>query len=133
MSAVFTDTSALFALLHQQDENHMRATRAFATLRARQAPLVSTSYVVVETYALLARRLGLDAVAGFRTEFAPLLDIVWVDEPLHEAGLDLMMDRRQRLLSLVDAVSFALIRRDRLLEAFAFDEHFDQQGIPLVQ
>ena len=49
MSAVFADTSGLLALLNSKDENHTRAERAFATLRARQNPLVSTSFVLVET------------------------------------------------------------------------------------
>ena len=54
MSAVFADTSGLLALLNSKDENHIRAARAFATLRARQSPLVSTSFVLVETYALVS-------------------------------------------------------------------------------
>jgi hypothetical protein len=34
-----------------------------------EAPLVSTQYVLVETYALVGRRLGLDALARCRAEF----------------------------------------------------------------
>ena len=75
MSAVFADTSRLFALLSTTDDNHARAKRAFANLRTRQAFLVSTSYVLVETYALVGRRLGLDAVRGFREDLAPLIDV----------------------------------------------------------
>jgi predicted nucleic acid-binding protein len=118
--------------LNAKDENHVRAERAFASLRARQAPLVSTSFVLVETYALVARRLGLDAVRTFRTDFAPLLDVVWVDDSLHNAGLDLLLERRKRLLSLVDAVSFVAMRRRALHEAFAFDPHFEQEGLTVV-
>ena len=127
MNVVFADTSGLLALLNAKDENHARAERAFGNLRARQAALVSTSFVLVETYALIGRRLGLDAVRGFRTDFAPLIDVVWVDEALHNAGLDLL-DRRKRLLSLVDAVSFVTMRQGNVAEAFAFDPHFEQEG-----
>jgi len=70
VNAVFGDTSAFLALLNAADENHDRADRAFATLRTRKAPLVSTSYVLVETYALLGRRLGVDAIRSFRSDFA---------------------------------------------------------------
>lgn len=45
MSAVFADTSGLLALLNATDEHHARAERGFASLRVRQAPLVSTSFV----------------------------------------------------------------------------------------
>ncbi len=132
MSAVFADTSALLALLNGEDENHARAERAFASLGARRALLVSTSFVLVETYALLGRRLGLEAVRSFRADLAPLIDVVWVDEAIHNAGLDLLLDRRKRLLSLVDAVSFIAMRQKNLDEAFAFDPHFEQEGFSLV-
>ena len=132
MSAVFADTSALFALLDGNDANHARAARTFAGLRARQAPLLSTSFVLVETYALLSRRLGLDAVRSFRSDFGPLIDVVWVDEALCHAGLDLLLERRKRLLSLVDAVSFVVMRHKNVDEAFAFDPHFAQEGFAAV-
>jgi predicted nucleic acid-binding protein len=133
VSAVFVDTSALLALLNAEDENHDRAEHAFAGLRTRQAALVSTSYVLVETYALLARRLGLEAVRSFRTDFAPLIEIVWIDEALHHAGLDLLLERRKRQLSLVDAVSFITMRERNLAEAFAFDPHFEEEEFSLVR
>lgn len=133
MNRVLADTSALIALLSARDENHGRARRAFATLRARQAGLVTTSFVLLETYALVGRRLGLDAVRSFRADFAPLLDVIWVDEALCHAGLDLLLDRRRRLLSLVDAVSFVTMHQQRIGEAFAFDPHFEQEGFALVQ
>ncbi len=132
MNAVFGDTSAFLALLNAADENHDVANRAFATLRERKALVVSTSYVLVETYALIGQRFGLDSVRNFRGDFAPLIDVVWVDEPLHNAGLDLLLDRRRRLLSLVDAVSFVAMRQGNLSEAFAFDPHFEQEGFSIV-
>lgn len=59
--------------------------------------------------------------------------MVWVDQPLHEAGLDLLLQRRRRLLSLVDAVSFVVMKQRGLDEAFAFDPHFEQEGFSLVR
>jgi len=132
MSAVFADTSGLLALLNPADDNHARAKAAFESLRARRTTLVSTSVVLVETYALLGRRFGLDAVRSFRDDFAPLIDVVWVDEALHDAGLDLMLGRRRRQVSLVDAVSFVAMRQRKIEEAFAFDPHFEQEGFVLL-
>lgn len=54
------------------------------------------------------------------------------DEALHDAGLDLLLDRRKRLLSLVDAVSFVTMRQGNVAEAFAFDPHFEQEGFSIV-
>ncbi len=132
MSEVFVDTSALLALINAGDENHARAARAFVNLQSRQASLVSTSFVLVETYALIGRRLGVDAVRTFRMAFAPLMAVVWVDETLHNAGLDLLLERRKRLLSLVDAVSFVAMRQRNIAAAFAFDAHFPHEGFAVV-
>lgn len=128
MSRVFVDTSAVLALLIPTDKAHSSATRIFARLRTREAVLVTTSYVLVETYALLANRIGSAGVSAFREGFAPLLEVVWVDRDLHERGLDRMLTK-QRNVSLVDAVSFLCIRDENLDEAFVFDRHFNQEGI----
>lgn len=129
---VFADTSALYAFLVDSDANHHRARRAFAALAAERALLVTTSYVLVESYALLARRIGRGAVARFRADLAPLLDVTWVDEPTHERALDLLLEHPSGDLSLVDAASFLIMRRHRLDEALAFDRHFLDEGFTLV-
>jgi uncharacterized protein len=133
VTRVFVDTSAVLAFTVPDDAAHRRARLAFENLAARQAALVTTSYVLVETYALLGRRLGIEAVASFRAHFAPLLDVHWVDAALHEEGLDLLLQRRVRDLSLVDAVSFLAIRRQRLDEVWAYDRHFEAEDLPLVE
>jgi predicted nucleic acid-binding protein len=132
VSRVYVDTSALFALLVKNDANHLRARAAFEKLRAREATLVCSSYVLVEFYALLGRRVGLDAVAAFRQDFAPLLKIVWVDVALHDEGLDLLLDRGREDLSLVDAVSSLVARRQAVDEVFAYDEDFQREGFTAV-
>jgi predicted nucleic acid-binding protein len=132
MSRVFVDTSGVVALLVSSDRAHRRAKRAFETLRARRSALITTSYVLVETNALLGRRLGMDAVRAFREDFAPLLEVVWVTQQLHERGLDDLITRRSKTLSLVDVISFLVFREQRLEEALAYDRHFEQEGIDIV-
>jgi len=72
-------------------------------------------------------------VGSFREGFAPLLDIIWVDPLLHERGLDLLLERSIRDLSLVDTVSFIAIREHRIESVFAFDGHFDDEGFKLPE
>ncbi len=133
MSAVFVDTSAILALLSADDTHHKAARRAFEGLAKEEARFVTTSYVLVETYALVGRRFGRDAIRRFREEFAPLLDAVWIDEDLHEAGLDELAASALRDLSLVDAVSFAAMRARRIERAFAYDRHFATAGFEVVK
>ncbi len=131
MSRVFVDTSALLALLVGSDQAHEKAKEGFGRLRAERASLVTSSYVLVETYALLQSRIGMGAVRVFREVFAPLLEVLWVDEATHERALDSLLLRDVRKLSLVDATSFELMRANRLDRAFAFDAHFREEGYTL--
>jgi hypothetical protein len=66
-------------------------------------------------------------VKTFRADFAPLVDVIWVGESLHNAGFDLLLDRGKRLLCLVDAVSFVTRRQGHVVDAFAFDPHVEQR------
>lgn len=132
MSPVFVDTSAILALVNPKDEHHPRARKGFESLSSRKAGLLTSSYVLVETYALLARRMGFTAVQAFRSDLVPLFEVTWVDETVHEAGLDLLIERRKRGLSLVDTTSFVVMRARGLDEVFCFDPHFKDEDFLLV-
>lgn len=132
MTAVFVDTSALLAVLDAGDAAHPRAARAFARLSAQERPLRTSSYVLVELYALAARRFGADVARAFRDDFEPLLDTVWVDQELHARARDRWLERGRRRSSLVDFVSFEVMRRDRLTDAWAYDDDFQAEGFALV-
>jgi predicted nucleic acid-binding protein len=131
--SVFVDTSAIIAYISRDDAQHLTATRLMQTLAQRQAPLISTSYVIVEAIALMQRRLGLAAVRDYQESMAPLLDIVWIDQSLHAAGLAAMLAANRRQLSLVDCVSFEVCRRRRIEQVFAFDRHFAEQGFAMLR
>jgi predicted nucleic acid-binding protein len=128
LSTVFVDTSGVYALLVASDAFHGRARAAFEVLRKEDARLVTTSYVLVESYALLGRRIGVDAVRRFRVDVAPLMEVIWVDRALHEDALDSLIARGATDVSLVDAVSFAAMRAGSVDRALTFDAHFADEG-----
>lgn len=132
MSRVFVDTSAIYGLLVESDSAHAAARQAFERLRAGETVLVTTSYVLVETYALLASRVGRSGVEAMRDGFAPLLRVVWIDEALHERALDLLL-AGPRDLTLVDTASFVVAREMQVDAVFAFDRHFEETGFTLVE
>ncbi|GAB6062358.1 type II toxin-antitoxin system VapC family toxin [Deferrisoma palaeochoriense] len=132
MRGVFLDTSAILGLLNPADRVHETAKRIFFRLAADEVPLFTTSYVLVETFALLGRRFGLDAARSFQHKFVPLLRVVWVDETLHALAVEEWLRRSVRQLSLVDVVSFLVIQEEDLPAAFAFDRHFEEEGFTLL-
>jgi predicted nucleic acid-binding protein len=124
----FVDTSALIALLDGSESEHTACARAWRKLLADDESLVTSSYVLVETYALAQRRLGIDAVRTLTTDYVPLLAVDWIDETVHGAGLASLLTANRRELSLVDCVSFEIMRRRDISRAFTLDADFAKQG-----
>ena len=130
--SVFVDTSALFAILDADDQNHEQAKQAWVSLITQGTDLVCTSYILVEAFALVQRRLGMEAVRVLQEDMAPMLRVEWVDEITHTAGVAVLLTADRRQLSLVDCVSFNVMRRQGLKLAFTFDGHFAEQGFEQV-
>ena len=131
MSA-FADTSALYALLVRTDEAHPGVRTAFGTLVSNGRTLWTTSFVVVETMALLQHRLGLRAARDFDEDVLPILRVRWVDDALYRVGTDRLWREDRRQLSLVDAVSFEFMKHQGIRVALAVDPHFAAAGFDVV-
>lgn len=127
----FVDTSALYALLDEDDQHHQAAAAWFATADTGEA-LVSHSYVVVEAAALVQRRLGAAAVRTLFDAFIPAIAVGHVDEALHDRAVAASLAGLRRHVSFVDWVSFQLMRDAGLDRAFAFDGDFAREGFAVV-
>lgn len=127
---IFVDTSAIYAWTDAADDRHAAAVAALAELLERAEPLVSHNYVLVEALTLVHHRLGRSASAALDDDFRALR-VEWVDAALHEEAIDGWTRRSSRAMSLVDQVSFVLMRRLQLNTAFAFDRDFEDEGFAL--
>jgi predicted nucleic acid-binding protein len=125
---VYIDTSAFYALLDRDDANHQRAKDVWANLLKNENTLITSNYVLVETFALIQHRLGIEAVRGFQNDILPLVNIEFVAAELHRSGVSALLSASRRNLSLVDCVSFEMMRTLEIRTAFAFDPHFKEQG-----
>jgi predicted nucleic acid-binding protein len=127
---LFVDTSALYALLDGDDPRHGDAQRFWAALDPNE-PLLTHDYVVVETSALVQRRLGIEALQALIDELMLPISTLFVERAVHDAAVSAVLTARLRQLSLVDAVSFEVMRRAGVRKAFAFGEHFARFGFEL--
>ena len=125
---IFADTSAFIALLNGDDRYHSAATDTWLRLTQEPGELMTTNYVVLETISLLQRRIGLNAVRDFLSSLLPLLQVDYVDAPLHEAAINFMLAQDRRHLSLVDSVSFIFMRRMGMTHVFGYDGDFVRFG-----
>jgi uncharacterized protein len=131
---VFLDTGAFVALRNSAEREHEAARRALAALVADRAQLLSTNYVFSETYTALLVRAGREEAIrwGQRFRSGAAVEVARIDEPLEERAWSILESHADKQWSYVDATSFALMERERITEAFAFDHHFAQRGLTLI-
>ncbi len=130
---VFVDSSALIALVDESDIRHREAARIWTRLIESDVDLLTHSYIVVESIAVVQRRLGDKSLVPLLDGLLPPIGVVWVDEKTHRQGLGAFRTAGRRELSLVDCVSFEVMRHGGCGTAFAFDRHFTEQGFTLLK
>lgn len=128
----FVDTSALLAVLDADDRMHEAASRAWRKLVTDDEALVTTNYVLVETFAIVQRRLGMTAVRVLDSDVLPLVETIWMDSASHDQAVAVMAISSRRGLSLVDCASFGAMRALGIERVFGFDDDFSKQGFELV-
>lgn len=129
---VFVDTSALYAFLVATEVSHRPVLDAFRVLAEGGRSLRTTSYVLVETTALLQHRLGLAPVHDLTTRLQPLLSVVWVDRTLHERAQRRLLREDRRRLSFVDCVSLECMALEGICQALTLDRHFAEAGFEML-
>lgn len=133
---MFVDTSALYALLDRDDAEFGAASLRWSSLCASIADGAiearTHSAVVVETSALVQHRLGLTAVRDLHDLVLPAMGIRWVDDVLYGRAVIAAVAADRRRVSLVDWLSFLMMREEGIEIAFAFDDDFVEQGFALV-
>jgi predicted nucleic acid-binding protein len=129
---LFIDTSGIYAVLVRTESSHRAVTEAFREAAERGRRLVTTNYVLVESAALLQHRIGLEPVRDLDARIVPALDVVWVTAELHRRASERLFRLNRRQVSLVDAVSFAVMEAEAVTEVLGLDEDFESQGFRLV-
>ena len=129
---IFVDTSAFFALLDKDDANHKKAKEIWNKILNPENVLITTNYILVESFALIQHRLGMDAVMGFQEDILPIINIEWITSGVHRSGVSALLAASRRKLSLVDCISFEIMRNSGIKTIFNFDSHFEEQGFHCI-
>ena len=129
---MFVDTSFLVALLDEDDPMYADALRLWKRVELERLSVLTSNYVVLEACAVLQRRLGVPAMRALVRQILEPVAVEWVTRDDHERAVDALLVADRRSLSLVDCVSFEVIRRLGIRECLAFDRHFAEQGLSPV-
>ncbi len=129
------DTGALLALSRRKDQHHVRAVDIAERHLGVGGQFVGTTLILAEFHSHLVYLRG---PREARLAVAALLE-----DPVHEwlpVSSNLEREAVTRWLvrfsdqdfSLIDAVSFEVMRRNRMTHAFAFDRQFAIAGFTLL-
>ncbi len=132
---VAVDTGALLALASTKDQYHSRARRTADTLSQAGTRCVGHTLILGELHGHLIRHLtpasARDLITGLLRD--PLFAWKEVTPDLVRGAITGWLERfHDQRFSLTDALTFEIMRTERLTHAFAFDRDFTTAGFSLV-
>jgi predicted nucleic acid-binding protein len=131
--SVFVDTSFFLALLDEDDDMHGDAVVHWQRAAEERWPVLTSNYVVVESCAVLQRRVGVTAVRRLVRQVLDPVALQWVTREEHERAVAALLVADRRQLSVVDCTNFELMRRLEVRQCLAFDRHFAEQGFEVLE
>jgi predicted nucleic acid-binding protein len=128
--SIFVDTGAWVALADRDDVHHSKAASIYPTLLKTQKRLMTSNLVIAESYILILNELGHQAairyLEGIKT--SPRILKIYSNEDLESEAEELLIKYSDQDFSYADAVSFAIMKREKIKKAFSFDSHFRTAG-----
>jgi predicted nucleic acid-binding protein len=134
VTAVFLDTSGVFAAARPGSDRHAEARAVYESLLRGSDRLVTTDLVLAELHALTLHRAGpgvaLDLVS--RLAASNRIEVVAVGRERLDDALDLLAARPGRRYSLADGASFVVMRDMGATVAFTLDADFAAEGFTVL-
>ena len=133
MNTIFVDTSAWIAVMDVREGNHSRAKEFYLELLKSRMRIVTSNYVLAESYTRIRYDKGYRETLAFHTMVANAeklghLKILWVDHAVADAAWEILEKYSNQTFSFTDCTSFALLRENKVDEVFAFDDDFRLMG-----
>lgn len=128
---VVVDTSAFYALVSETDEFHDSAISIYEDIMDRDQRLWTPSYALIETIALVHRRLGFDTLSQTLALIESRVQIYWIGDTVHSIVLQEFVAAGGSGLSLVDR-TVVMLARMKAAHVFTFDVGMANTGIPIA-
>ncbi|CAD5915901.1 23S rRNA-specific endonuclease VapC20 [Planktothrix agardhii] len=130
MKKVFVDTAAWLALINDKDYFHNSAVRIRKELKSQGYYFVTSDFVFLEVADALNNPKFRKNAIMFINRFKTLSDllVIPVSDTLFQLGWQLYCQRLDKDWGLTDCISFVIMQRENITEAFTTDKHFEQAG-----
>jgi len=130
---VFVDSFGWIALGNRDDAYHEQAAALYRDLKQQGARMVTTDDVLVEVCnglsRLRLRHFARQLIAQIEiAKQQGALEVIHVTEDLFAEGLALFLSRPDKEWNLTDCISFVVMEKRGIRQAFTADKHFVQAG-----
>lgn len=127
---IFLDTSAFLALENRKDQYHSRALLFRKSLLESKESLVTSDYVLDESYTIIRLRAGHKIAVQFgeMIQATRLIEIKYLTKGYLQDAWHIFKSFSDKEFSFTDCTSFALMEALQIETAFTFDSHFKQYG-----
>lgn len=127
---VFVDSSAWIALADKDDFYHKDAASNYVSIFKNHRTLVTSNLVIAEAYIVLLKEMGHRAALELleRIKASPRIMKVYSNEGIEADAERILTKYSDQDFSYADAVSFAIMNRQKIKKAFSFDKHFVTAG-----
>jgi predicted nucleic acid-binding protein len=132
---VLIDTSGWYALIDRTDSAHERAATVVGKLVRGGSRLVTSDYILDESYTLASARLGSVGAARLMdlVERTSAVDTEWIGGERFAAARSMFRKQLDQGLSFTDCTSFVVMRELHMVDAITTDRHFRSAGFhPLL-
>ena len=125
---VLVDSDAFVGLFFPDDAHYPTCRRVFETFAQQRTNLVTTNYTVAETATVLSRLSGQSLARAFLDYIASgVFPVLYIDEPLQKAAIDLFKQQENKTTSLFDCANVALMRSLDIPKIFSFDQVYGKK------
>ena len=130
MNAIFVDTSGWLALVVKSDFLHERAVEIYDELLKKGCDFITHEGILLEVANSLSSAKARGTVLKLKEsiETSNRIEMFSLSPDLIEAGWELYAERPDDEWSVIDCISFVVMRSEEMTEALTADKHFEQAG-----
>lgn len=128
--SIFVDTGAWVALADRDDAHHRKAVSVYPSLLKTHRSLITSNLVIAEAYVIILNELAHNAAIDFieRISASPRILKIYSNADIEAEALNILKKYADQDFSYTDAVSFAIMKRQKIDQFFGFDKHFVTAG-----
>lgn len=130
----FIDASAFVALVYKKDAHHNSAIAIAKKLSQQDKIGVTTDFSLTEAYTVIKLRSGHNLAVAFDKIVKKRKGFIVIEGgKFFEQTRSAFIKAKDKKYSFIDCLSFVIMKKRKITQAFTFDKHFKQAGFEIIK